>query len=107
MAGYQDDVSNYMNKEQLTEQDIKDIKVLIDEVEAEIKEFNEIEPPSVASGIHDEIEAKNNQVLEATEEAKRQMNQGQFDASAFENLEIAKTLAELKAYKEQIDQVMN
>lgn len=107
MAGYQDDVSNYMNKDQFTEQDLEDIKVMIDEIESEVKAFNEIEPPSVASGLHSEIERHNDQVLEAIDEAKRQMNQGQFDASAFEDLEIAKTLAELKSYRDKVDEYMN
>mgnify|MGYP006875675282 CR=1 FL=1 len=107
MVGYQDDVSTYMNKDQLTEQDLQDIKGLIDEIEAEVKAFNEIEPPSVASGIHGEIESHNDQILEAIDEANRQMDQGEFNPEAFENLEIAKSLSELKSYKDQIDEIMN
>ncbi|TFB18880.1 hypothetical protein E3U55_11450 [Filobacillus milosensis] len=107
MASYQDDVSTFLNKKELTQEDFEELKSMMDEIEAEVKGFNELEPPSVAEGVHNKIEEQNNQILEAIDEANRQIEQGEFDQSAFENLEIVKSLEELKSYREQIENFMN
>ncbi len=80
---------------------------MLDDVEAEVESFNEIEQPSVAKGIHGKIEDQNDQILEAIDEANRQIEQGEFDQSAFEDLEIVKSLEQLESYREQIENFMN
>ncbi|RPF53998.1 DUF6376 family protein [Aquisalibacillus elongatus] len=107
MVGYQDDLSTYLNKESLTEEDFENLKSMMDEIEGEVQSYSEVEPPGFAEGIHGEIEQQNDQILEAIDEANRQIDSGEFDQSAFENLEIVQSLQELKSYRDQVEDIMN
>ncbi|GEL77943.1 DUF6376 family protein [Tenuibacillus multivorans] len=107
MIGFQNDVSGYLNQDQLTTEDLEQLKGIMDDIEAEAESFNEIEPPSIAEGVHGQIENQNDQILQAIDEANSQIDQGEFDPNAFQDLEIVQSLQKLNEYKDQVDQFMN
>ncbi|PKR77226.1 hypothetical protein CEY16_10830 [Halalkalibacillus sediminis] len=106
MSGYADELSPYLDKKSVNEEDLQHLKGLMDEAETDIRAFNELEPPSVAEGIHGEIEHHNDQILEAIDEANRQMDSGQFDPSAFEEMELVKSIKKVQQYRDEIENVL-
>lgn len=71
-------------------------------LEANIQEFNDIEAPSVASGVHESIVEKNDQLLDAINTA---MENGELSLERLQNTEIFTTINEMTELLNQIEQL--
>lgn len=71
-------------------------------LEARIKEFNEIEAPSIAADLHASVVEKNDQMLDAIDTA---MANGELSIEKLQNTEIFTTINEMTELINQIKQL--
>jgi len=90
----QDAATNPEAKAELEEQIIA--------LEANIKEFNEVEAPSIAADLDASIEERNEQLLDAINTA---MENGELSLERLQNTEIFTTINEMTELMNQIEQL--
>ncbi|MGJ9384326.1 DUF6376 family protein [Salipaludibacillus sp. CF4.18] len=74
----------------------------ITDLEARIKEFNEMEAPSIATDLHETVVEKNDQILEGINTAKEN---GELSVEKLKDTEIFKTINEMTDLIDQIKQL--
>ena len=85
-------------------------KNLEDELEImkeKINSFNEVEPPSIAEDIHNQILTSNEKLEEGIDLYLVNIENGTLDPSVLENSEIMTTVNEISSLMENINQVLN
>jgi Family of unknown function (DUF6376) len=85
-------------------------KNLEDELESmkeKINSFNEVEPPSIAEDIHNQILTSNEKLEEGIDLYLVNIENGTLDPSVLENSEIMTTVNEISSLMENINQVLN
>ena len=85
-------------------------KNLEDELEImkeKINSFNEVEPPSIAEDIHNQILTSNEKLEEWIDLYLVNIENGTLDPSVLENSEIMTTANEISSLMENINQVLN
>ncbi|MFD2777125.1 DUF6376 family protein [Ornithinibacillus salinisoli] len=71
-------------------------------LEETIKEYNTIEVPSIAEGIHQDITNKNEQLIEIINETQQN---GEVAIDQFKESEIYQTIENLTSLKDQLEQL--
>ena len=71
-------------------------------LETNVKEFNNIEAPSIAADLHDSVVEKNDQLLDAINTA---MENGELSLEKLQNTEIFTTINEMTELLNQIEQL--
>jgi predicted nucleic acid-binding Zn-ribbon protein len=90
-------------KEAATNPEAKvELEEQITALETYIQEFNEIEPPSIASKLHKSVVEKNDQLLEAINSA---MENGELSLEKLQNSDIFTTINQLTEVLDQIKQL--
>ncbi|RKL66570.1 hypothetical protein CR203_14885 [Salipaludibacillus neizhouensis] len=74
----------------------------ITDLEARIKEFNEMKAPSIATDLHETVVEKNDQILEGINTAKEN---GELSVEKLKDTEIFKTINEMTDLIDQIKQL--
>ncbi|MEK3889210.1 DUF6376 family protein [Bacillus sp. FSL K6-3431] len=69
----------------------------------EIQTFNEMEPPSIAADIHENIVSSNKKLEEGIDLYLTNIENGTFDPEFLENSEIMKTISEITDLMNQIE----
>jgi Family of unknown function (DUF6376) len=85
-------------------------KNLEDELEImkeKINSFNEVEPPSIAEDIHNQILTSNEKLEEGIDLYLVNIENGDLDPAVLENSEIMTTVNEISSLMENINQVLN
>lgn len=77
------------------------------QMKEQIHSFNEIEPPSVAEDIHNQIVSSNAKLEEGIDMYLDNIENGTLDPAALENSEILTTVNEISSLMEKINQVLN
>ena len=73
----------------------------------QIHAFNEIEPPSIAEDIHNQIVSSNTKLEEGIDVYLDNIENGTLDPAVLENSGILKTVNEISSLMENINQVLN
>jgi len=77
------------------------------QMKEQIHAFNEIEPPSIAEDIHNQIVTSNTKLEEGIDMYLDNIENGTLDPAALENSEILTTVNEISGLREKINQVLN
>ena len=77
------------------------------QMKEQIHSFNEIEPPSIAEDIHNQIVSSNAKLEEGIDMYLDNIENGTLDPAALENSEILTTANEISSLMEKINQVLN
>ncbi|MFC7320605.1 DUF6376 family protein [Halobacillus campisalis] len=106
---YANEVSTFVNEvpvlaEQATtdEQAAKDLEQRLEDMKQDIKEFNDLEEPSVGADLHQQVVDRNNQALEGIDVYLNNMENGKLDSSVIEDTEIFQTLRDISNTIDQI-----
>jgi hypothetical protein len=111
---YANDVSTFVNEvpslaEQATtdEQAAIELEERLEAMKQNIKEFNELEEPSVGADLHQQVVEQNKQALKGIDAYLNNMENGKLDPSVIENTEIFQALSDITDTIDQIKQLGN
>lgn len=82
----------------------QELETKLEGMKEDINEFNELDPPEVASDLHQQVVDQNNRALEGMDVYLSNIENGQLDPAVIENTEVFQTLRELTSLIEQIQQ---
>jgi hypothetical protein len=85
----------------------KSLETELELMKENINSFNEIEPPSIAEDIHNQIVASNEKLEEGIDMYLVNIKNGTLDPDVLENSEIMTTINEITSLRENIEQVFN
>lgn len=87
------------------EQAAKELEKRLEDMKQDIKEFNELEEPSVGSDLHQQVVDQNKQALKGIDAYLNNMENGKLDPSVIENTEIFQALSDITNTIDQIKQL--
>ncbi|SFF59104.1 hypothetical protein SAMN05216353_102230 [Halobacillus alkaliphilus] len=109
---YANEVSTFTSEvPELAEQAVMDqqaaneLETRLEEMKANIEEFNELEAPQAGADLHEQVVERNNQALEGIQMYLDNMENGKLDASVIENTEVFQSLREITEVIDQIKQL--
>lgn len=102
LSTFAEDASSLANEAATDPEAKKELESRLTTLEESIQEFNEIEPPSLAEDIHQEIVNKNEQLLEGINAA---MQNGEVAIDQLQDSEIFTTINEITDLLNQIEQL--
>ncbi|MGE7762564.1 DUF6376 family protein [Peribacillus sp. NPDC097895] len=76
-------------------------------MKTEIEEFNAIEPPQIAEGVHEKIVQSNQQLSDGIELYLNNIENGQLDPKALEDSEIMQSIDNITSLAKQIEELGN
>ena len=79
----------------------------LEQMKEQIHSFNEVEPPTVAEDIHNQIVSSNAKLEEGIDMYLDNIENGTLDPAVLENSEILTTANEISSLMENINQVLN
>ena len=79
----------------------------LEKMKEQIHSFNQVEPPTVAEDIHNQIVSSNAKLEEGIDVYLDNIENGSIDPAALENSEILTTVNEISNLMETINQVLN
>ncbi|GEN53770.1 DUF6376 family protein [Halobacillus faecis] len=82
----------------------QELETKLEGIKADIEKFNDLDPPEVASDLHQQVVEQNNRALEGMDMYLANMENGKLDPSVLENTEVFQTFHELTSLLEQIQQ---
>jgi PBP1b-binding outer membrane lipoprotein LpoB len=86
----------------INEGNTADLEGKLAEIEGTIQEFNSIEVPALAEGIHDDIAAQNEKLLETIDQVQAN---GEIALEELKNTEIVQTIESITSFMDQIEQL--
>ena len=89
----------------MDQQAANELETRLEEMKANIEEFNELEAPQAGADLHQQVVERNNQALEGIQMYLDNMENGKLDASVIENTEIFQSLREITEVIDQIKQL--
>ncbi|ELK46608.1 DUF6376 family protein [Halobacillus sp. ACCC02827] len=95
----------------LAEQAVQDpdaageLETKLEEMKADIEEFNELDAPSVAEDLHQQVVSQNDKALEGIQVYLDNVENGTLDPSVIENTELFQTMSELSQIVDQIEEI--
>ncbi|WP_163102355.1 DUF6376 family protein [Peribacillus alkalitolerans] len=97
----------------LAEQAVKDTAALsqldtkLEQLKTDINTFNELNPPSIADGLHEKIVSQNEKLESSIDDFHQQVKKGNVTLQGFQNSEIMTTINEITKLQDQIQQLGN
>jgi hypothetical protein len=72
----------------------------------EIREIKELEPPGIASSIHESLVSYNQEIEEGIDYTLQQMEKGEIDLSIIEDSKILSTIQQIQEIKTNLDNLL-
>ncbi|KIL42571.1 DUF6376 family protein [Jeotgalibacillus soli] len=102
LTAFGEEASSLLNDAATSPEAKEELEEQLTALRANIEEFNEIEPPSLAEDIHQSIVSKNEQLIE---EIDRVYQNGELAIEQLNNTEIFTTINELRDTLNQIEEL--
>ena len=85
----------------------QNLEAELEKMKEQIHSFNQVEPPTVAEDIHNQIVSSNAKLEEGIDVYLDNIENGSIDPATLENSEILTTVNEISNLMENINQVLN
>jgi hypothetical protein len=99
MSTHAEEVQTYLNEGSVN---AEDIEATLTELEGTVEEFNAIEVPAIAEGIHNDILANNEKLLDIINNVQEN---GELAIEELQNSEIYQTIESITNFMNQVEQL--
>lgn len=99
LSTFAEDIQSYLNDGNVN---VEELEYTMTELEGVVKEFNTIEVPAIAEGIHENISVQNEKLLQTIDSIQEN---GDIAIKELQNTEIYQTIESITNFMDQVEQL--
>ncbi|RFA36614.1 hypothetical protein CAI16_04300 [Virgibacillus dokdonensis] len=99
-TAYVNDLNHFLEEASTLEAD--ELRTELENLQTTITDFIDIDPPTIAEDIHEELKSRSEQLLDTTNDL---MNQGEVTVEQIKNTELYRTIENIQSLQNQIEQL--
>jgi hypothetical protein len=103
---FANDLPELINQATTQPEETEELEARLLAMKEEISAINELEPPGIASGIHERLVSYNQEIEEGIDSTLEQMETGEIDLSIIEDSKILSTIQQIQEIRTNLDNLL-